>query len=153
MKTAALLCIYSRSTVHCVISAATNAYPVAPFAHYLWEVLSVVSSHVTCGFCETSHNKKQYGWNQFHFSPWKKQDSKLWSVVTESSQKNLWAWTLKWCFRKGECRSIKPVLNFFSIMKQYSETLLSETGGGARATRRVARMIWLRSSNRLIARR
>ena len=37
----------------------TNAYLVGPFAQYLCEVLSVVSSHVTCGFCETSKNKKR----------------------------------------------------------------------------------------------
>ena len=59
MKTApdAVLCLFSRDTVHSGISPAkkkheTNAYPVGPLAQYIRDLLSVVPPHVLCGFYE-----------------------------------------------------------------------------------------------------
>ena len=99
----------------------TNAYPVGSFAQYLWEVLSVVSSHVTCGFCETSKNKKPYG-------KWKNAKAENGSMFGQGKGKTpnlkcsrrkltriLWAWTLKWRFLKGPCRSLIPQLYLISL--------------------------------------
>ena len=60
MKTAAELCVCWRSTVHSVISPAEkyhNCLPRGPIRSISLR-FSVVSSHATCGFCETSENKK-----------------------------------------------------------------------------------------------
>ena len=47
-------------------------------------------------------------------------------------------WTLKWRFLQGACRSFIPVPNFHFLMRQGSETLLSQKRGRAHATRMVA---------------
>ena len=91
-----------------------NAYP-GPFAKYLllWEVLSVVYSHVTWGFCETPKNKKSVRLKTVQFLAETKRRHETLNVVDKSSQKRLWAWALRWRFFKGACRSLIPVLEFF----------------------------------------
>ena len=68
--------------------------------------------------------------------------------LTKTHKKNtLTVWTLKWRCLNGACRSLIPVHSLYFIIRltadvfqlfikrQGSETLLSETGGGAHATR------------------
>ena len=88
MKTAAVLFICWRSTVHSVISPAekyhkTNAYLVGPFV--LWEVLSVVSPTLHAVF--TKHPKQEVmRLKTVQVLAEEKKDAKLWNVVDENPQ-------------------------------------------------------------------
>ena len=132
----------------------TNAYPVGPFAQYLWMVLSFVSPtlHVLTKHPKTRNNKAEDG---SIFGLLAKNTTPKFETQLTKAHNKYWAWTLKRCFLDEVCRSLIPVHNLSFIMRQGSETRLSETRRGGEHTEREwwRRKISLRSFDRHIARR
>ena len=90
MKTAAVLCISWRSTVHSVISPSekyykTNAYTVGPFDQYLRGALCCFPPRYM-RFSQNIQKQETIALKTAQFLVEKKQDPKLRNVVDENSQ-------------------------------------------------------------------
>ena len=142
MKSAAVLCVCWWSTVHSIISLDEKYHKCLPRG-------PVRSTSVRGALCCFLPRYMRFLWNiqkqgrvrleMDQFLAEKKYEPKLWNVVNEGSQIIFWAWTLKWRFLKGHVDpSYVRVLNCTFLTRQGSETLLSETRGGAHSTRMVA---------------
>ena len=113
----------------------THAYPVGPLAQNIWEVLSVVSSHVTRGFSERSEkqeidlaeNGSIFGREKGKTPNFEMQLTKLEKQISLDA---------KMAFTEA-FRSLIPTKFMFQDVHGY-ESLLSETRGGVHATGVVA---------------
>ena len=102
---------------------------MGPFAQYLWEVLSVVSSHISCGFCETSKTRNNTGTTVRFLTEKKIRPQTLkcsWRKLTRN------AWTLKWRFLKVHVDPSYLHINYVLWWSKVLRHFVWNKGGGTR---------------------